>query len=315
MRLQIIKMLIALGLLFYALNYMPQANAQETATPEGELQVEETQEQPNAISDSLQDEEAPPPPEAPYPGAAEEGFAQEEIAPANTSSAAAPTSQTSTLENPIDKKKDGTWFYGVKESDKTFAASFRGGMFSAPEIQNPTNQFFFEQIYEQQEIPTIFFDFEWQLKTFLGAFAAKVGSGIFYVQGNGKFANRDRQFDTPPEEFTFLMFPNTVSAIYRLRFHEKQPVIPFAEAGAGYFTFMELRDDGDTKFSAAPVTFLSAGAAFLLDWLDPKAVRDLDREYGVNHVYLTAEYREILGLDDTYDFSSRVISGGIMMEF
>ncbi len=314
---QLIKALIALVLLAFALNYMPQANAQDGPVEEGELQVEEqnqeTQE-PSAISDSLQDDEAPPPPEAPYPGAAEEGFAQEEIDEPATSSVA-PATQTSTLEKPIDKSKDGTWYYGVEESDKTFGASFRGGMFGAPEIRNPKNGFFFSQIYEQQDIPTIFFDFEWQLKTFLGSFAAKLGSGIFYVQGEGKFADSTRQFDSPPEEFTFLMFPNTVSAIYRLRFHEKQPIIPYAEAGAGYFTFMEIRDDGDLKFNAAPVTFLSLGASFLLDWLDPKAVRDLDREYGVNHVYLTAEYREILGLNDTYDFTSRVISGGIMMEF
>ncbi len=315
MKLLILKTVIALVLLAFALNYMPQANAQE-ASPEGELQVDEqTQatQQPSAITDALQDDEVPPPPEAPYPGAAEEGFAQEEIeAPSDS---AAPMNQTSKLEQPIDKKKDGTWYYGVKESDKSFAASFRGGMFGAPEIRNPRNGFFFSQIYEQQEIPTIFFDFEWQLKTFIGAFAAKLGTGIFYVQGEGKFADSARKFDVPPEEFTFLMLPNTVSAIYRLRFHEKQPIIPYAEAGAGYFTFMELRGDGDIKFNAAPITFLSLGASFLLDWLDPKAVRDLDREYGVNHVYLTAEYREILGLNETYDFTSRVISGGIMMEF
>lgn len=282
----------------------PSEGSTTGAEPEGELQSE------TAITDSLQDEE-PPPPEAPYPGAAEEGFAQ-----LDPSSPAPPSQTIQTLENPIQRGSDGTYYYGVDDSPRDFAASVRGGLFGAPAIQNPRNGRFFEEIYQESDIPTIFLDFEWQLKTFVGDLGIKAGTGIFYAQGDGKFANPDRQFDTPPEEFTFIMAPNTLSAIYRLSFHEKQPIVPYAEGGVGYFTFMELRDDdGGPKFAGAPVTFFAAGAAFLLDWLDPKAVRDLDREYGINHVYLTAEYREIIGLDDTYDFSSRVIGGGIMMEF
>lgn len=298
----IIKALIALGLLAAALENMPQANAQTDDS---------------AIVDSLQgEEETPPPAEAPYPGAAEEGFTQENQPAASHEASAAPQGQTIKLETPLDKSADGTYFYGVDESKKTFASSLRGGLFGPPAIQNPRNNAFFKDIYVQQNIPTAFFDFEWELKTFLGDIGAKLGTGVFYVNGTGKFADSSRSHDTPPEQFTFIMFPNTVSAIYRLKLTDKQPLVPYAEAGAGYFTFMELRDDGAApKFAAAPVTFLAAGGAFLLDWLDPKAIRDLDREYGVNHVYVTAEYREIIGLNKTYDFTSRVISAGLLLEF
>lgn len=318
MKLLIIQTIIAIALLIAALEYMPQANAQTTdQLPQGELQSDSTDKSDPAIVDSLQDEE-PPPPEAPYPGANEEGFSQEDNsqqAPTVDNDILPPAQDIQTLEQPIKKDKNGTYYYGVKESGRSGAASFRFGMFGPPKIVNPKNGLWFHDIYEAENIPTVFFDYEWDLKTFLGDLGVKLGSGIFFASGKGHFADPARQYDTPPENFTFLMLPNTASAIYRLKFSDKQPILPYAEAGAGYFTFMEFGDDGRApKFAGAPATFVAGGAAILLDWFDTKAIRDLDREYGINHVYLTAEYREVIGFTN-YDFTSRVIGGGMLFDF
>lgn len=324
MKLFILKAFIALVILILAFEHMPQANAQGTEDEgiieqqelqQGELQVEgqPKAEKDNAITDSLkEDEELPPPAEAPYPGAHEEGFTQEAQTP---SAHAAPQSQTMRLEQPI-KKSDGIYTYGVKESDKSGAMTLKGGVFGPPAIQNHKNGLFFKDIYEAKTFPTLFLDYEWQLKTALGEISAKIGSGIFYASGYGHFTDSTRRTEKPPESFTFLMFPNTVSANYRLNVIRNQWVVPYVEGGAGYFTFVEFADDNRApKYAGAPVTFFAGGAAFLLDWFDKSAIAELDREYGVNHVYLTAEFKEFVGLDKRYDFSSRVIGGGIMMDF
>jgi hypothetical protein len=41
----------------------------------------------------------------------------------------------------------------------------------------------------------------------------------------------------------------------------------------------------------------------------------LDREYGINRVYLTAEFRGIVSITQNYDFTSNLINGGLLMEF
>ncbi len=112
------------------------------------------------------------------------------------------------------------------------------------------------------------------------------------------------------------MFPNQLTAIYKFQYADEQIFVPYVEGGAGYFTFMEVRDDGQsTKFGGAAVTVAAAGANILLDWLDRQSVRQLDNEYGINHVWLTGEYRYIVGLNPTFDFTSGVISAGLMVDF
>jgi hypothetical protein len=112
------------------------------------------------------------------------------------------------------------------------------------------------------------------------------------------------------------MFPNTVGAIYHFRYADKQLFIPYAEGGGGYYTFAELRNDTKgPKFGAAPVAYVLGGLSILLDWTDRRAMGELLRDYGVRHMYLNLEWRENVGLDSNYNFSSRVLAAGLNLEF
>jgi hypothetical protein len=92
--------------------------------------------------------------------------------------------------------------------------------------------------------------------------------------------------------------------------------VPFVEGGAGYFTFAEIRDDQKgPRFGGAAVTVAAGGINLLLDHFDRAAIRQLDASYGINHVWLTAEARAIVGLNGNFDFTSLMFSSGVVLEF
>lgn len=273
-------------------------------------------------ADSTVVKEAPPKPEFPYPGAqTEEGFTPPAISTVPTPAPTVPESYSSDnvpVEPPISINEEGTYFYPVVESPKDSSSTLKFGVFAPPpHIINPKNQFSFAQIYGNTPVPALFFDYEWEVLHDFGGLGLKIGTGLFTRVANGEFAQPvQHQGQTPDERFTFVMFPNTVSGIYKFQYAGKQPIVPYAEGGAGYFTFAETRDDGKPpKFGAAAVTFGAGGVNFLMDWLDPHAIRNLDTEYGINHVWLQVEYKLVIGLNSQYDFTSSVITSGLNFEF
>jgi hypothetical protein len=258
----------------------------------------------------VEESDEPPPAEFPYPGATEEGYGP----------ATQLTSQDGPIRiiQPIKKLSTGEYFYGFKSSPTDAAASVRFGFFTPPDITNPVNNKVWEDIYTDSNIPTLFVDYEWLATRRFGALGIKVASGLFMGTGTGQFVNNsgDRANREAFEKYTFIMFPNLASLIYRFQYYDTQPIVPYIEGGGGYFTFAEIRDDGSSpKFGGAPVGMAAGGVAFLMDWLDQQSIRELDNDWGVNHVWLTAEYRLIQGLHDKYDFTSGIINAGIKMEF
>ncbi|MCM2280388.1 MAG: hypothetical protein NDI61_00920 [Bdellovibrionaceae bacterium] len=312
-----------------AVHHLPEAYAQspaETEELEGDVSATEddifedgssnaapTADETEEMAKEIAEEPDAPPAEFPYPGATEEGF--EPTKPAvQLEAREAPAG----LIRPVRINSSGEYFYGFKSSSRSASASVRLGFFGPPDIVNEENDVAFEQIYGNQDIPALFGDYQWSLTKRFGDLGLKVGSGLFVSQGNGEFVqeNPERTNRTPDETFTFLMLPNTLTAIYRFQYAETQPIVPYIEGGAGYFTFAELRDDGaGPKIGGAPVAIAAGGLNFLMDWLDPHSVRQLDNEWGINHVWLLTEYRLITGLNKEYDFSSSVINAGVLMEF
>ncbi len=177
---------------------------------------------------------------------------------------AVPKGQTETINYKPDGlfkiKKDGSWLYKTKKSPQRFAGSLRIGSISSPILANtstgtPIN---FSEIYPDSNGIAFLFDIEWHLLKFFGQVGLKVGSGFFTTSGNGVFVNppQGSRQANPPRElqtnegntraqeiFTFYMFPNNVSIVYRGKWWSKQPIIPFAETGVDYYGFLETRDD------------------------------------------------------------------------
>ena len=223
------------------------------------------------------------------------------------------------IEKPIEILANGEFKYATEHSATTASGSFRVGFFGPPMLKNANTGTLFTDVYTHDQLPVLFFDYEKPLTKKYGHLGLKFGSGLFVASGQGRFAKVDparRADDIPQEHYTFFMFPNTLTAQYRFQYKDAQAIVPYIEGGAGYFTFTEFRDDSATPgIGGALTTVVAGGVNLLMDWIDPDAIRHLDQDYGINHVFLTLEAREIVGLNTSYDFTSSVFNAGFLFQF
>lgn len=212
---------------------------------------------------------------------------------------------------------DKTYLYQTPKSDQNHSSSVRFGMFDPAELANSETGVTFSTLYEDSEMPLIMYDYEWQLwRGRLGKLGWKLGTGIYAAHGNGSFKSPENAGIRPRESFTFLALPNNVAAIYRMQIWDKQPLVPFIEGGGDAITFAEIRDDSKgPKFGLATAAHAAGGIAFNLGALDKDALITLDREFGINSVWVAVEYRVLVALGKKFDFSADFLNGGIYVEF
>ncbi len=212
--------------------------------------------------------------------------------------------------------RDKNYIYQVKESPDNQAVSVRFGIQPALELSNPETGSTFEQLYGGNSKPVIMADYEWLLFRSLGRASLTLGSGLFIATGHGEFNNAQNRDKTPKENLTLLAFPNTAGVTWKAQFSDHPLFVPYASGGGIAYTMIEFRDDNKMpKFGLAPAAYGAGGLALNLRFLDAKSLLDMDREYGINAVYLAVEYRVIAGLSKKFDFSSNFINAGFMMQF
>jgi hypothetical protein len=220
----------------------------------------------------------------------------------------------------IDKEK--VYHYKVKGSEQNGAASMRIGTYTPTKLtSNRDSSVQFEDIYEDNNYPIILFDQEKQIyQGGLGKLGWKYGLGLYVAQGSGYFVNGNPDPDAVPlEKFTFLVFPLNVGAVYRMQFTSNQWIIPYVEGGLDGMAFAEFRDDDQNPgigaaLGLAPAAHGSGGVSIPLG-RSSRSFLDLDREYGINSLQFTIEYRAYIALSDKYDFSGNVVSAGLTAEY
>jgi len=185
------------------------------------------------------------------------------------------------------------------------------GVYDPINLKNPDNEVFFSDLYEDADNIVFLFDYEWLYFKPYGKIGIKLGSGIYVATGNGRFEN-----GTPADEkFTFIMAPNSISLTYYFQYWDTQTFIPYMEGGFDLFSFGEFRDDDKApKFGGAAAFHVAGGLAINLAFIDRFAIIDLDREYGINDIYLAAEFRHIFSISK-FDFTGDMITGGFIAEF
>lgn len=215
--------------------------------------------------------------------------------------------------------KDKVYIYGTKTSEQNQAFSFRFGYYDPINLENPETagqpNSSIEENYDSSANPTLLLDYEWQLFRFgFGKLGLKFGSGIYIAQGNGHFETPNGK--VPKERFTLLIFPNSLGAVARFHMWDEQLLVPYADGGITAFAMTEMRDDDQgPKFGGALGAYWAVGGQFNLSRFDAISRAQLDREYGINRIYLVGEYRTILQLSDKFDFTSDLINAGFLMEF
>lgn len=220
-------------------------------------------------------------------------------------------------EKPMSISTQGEFYYPVEKSEFVGAAGVRFGVLSPPDLRNPDNGLTFKQIYKNSSVlPAIGFDYEYPFTRAIGRMGLRAEVGIITAQAKGRFKNPARIDEETDERFTFLMLPLQATLLYRFQFWDTQLFVPFVEGGGMYAPIIELRDDTKApRYGGAPAAVAAGGLNILLDGLDPTSILHLDADYGINHVWLTLQYRQIVGVKKDLDISSNLISAGLSFDF
>lgn len=219
----------------------------------------------------------------------------------------------------IDKEK--IYHYKTQTSEQKSAGSFRFGTYEPTELANPNNaNLSFTNLYGDSAPVLLLYDQERQFFQKFGKLAWKLGGGLYLAQGHGEFEEQNPDLSAEPlEKFTLFVIPLNVGAVYRLHYFTNQWVVPYVEGGLDAFCFGETRNDDQNPtlgaaLGIAPAAHFSAGGSVSLG-KNAHSFLDLDREYGINAIYLTLEYRNYIGLSSKFDFTGEAISGGITAEY
>ncbi len=213
--------------------------------------------------------------------------------------------------------RDRSYIYRIDRSEQSKVASVKFGIFEPTELENPDTNVSFDENYDATGSPLLLFDWTWQFfKGPLGIGGLTLGIGAYVNQGEGRFENPELSGGlTPKEVFTFIMLPLSLGVNYQLQWFDDQLIVPYGVGGMTLFGFSEIRDDDrGPKFGGAAAAYAGGGFGLNLSFFDARSVFDLDREYGINNVYLVAEYRLLIGLS-RYDFTSNVFALGFAFDF
>jgi hypothetical protein len=215
--------------------------------------------------------------------------------------------------------KDDTYYYKVDESQQHSAIAFSVGTFPLDDLKNPAGgQFasFYKNYQGASSSPAFMIDKEWTLwRGLLGKLDLQMGTGGFFAEGHGHFVSSINADKTPLENFTFIAIPNHAGVVYRMQFKHRQLFVPYGLGGAMAIAMAETRDDNQgPKFGGALAVYGGGGVAINMNYYNYLSRVQLDREYGINGIYLTLEYRQLFGLT-TYDFTTEYINGGFLFEY
>jgi len=203
----------------------------------------------------------------------------------------------------------------IKTKPSKHYASFHIGSYNPTNLQGDTPGITYANVYGGA-VPMFQFDYEWDFFRSFGKLGLKSGIGFFTAEGDGRFV-------TPPqlqsqEELLLICLPFTAAGVYHFEFWDRQLFIPYIEGGADYFGIFEIPTESTTvtqsKFGGSAAIHYAAGLQFQIDFLDREGLFNMNKEYGINHLYLTAGIRQFVGLGQ-FDFSALMFEGGFSFEF
>lgn len=224
--------------------------------------------------------------------------------------------QDSYFDELVHISQTGVHQYEVVTSPLRGSMSLNLGVFPAPSINN--DGFTYAQQYGTNSRLMLFANYEWNLFKNLGNMSIHLELGGMWASGNGRFTSPENAGRTPKEQYLFLMMPATVGLMYSLEFWKNQFFVPFGIGGGSYFGLLELRDDfdfGSIGVAASPSVFFGGGIQLLLDALASGDLTVIDREFGINHIYLIGEVRYYISLSGDFQFEGLVASGGVRFDF
>ena len=220
----------------------------------------------------------------------------------------------------IDQNTGRYYYKTQKISQKNQSTSIRFGTITYPNIDIDTGAgtpITFGDIYGENDLSYLMMDYEWQPFRSFGKLGVVFGLGFFTAHGNGRFADPNVKGGAPAREgFTLIGLPVSAGGIYRLEFWDKQWIAPFVVGGMSYYVLGEIRDDNKApKFVGTPAGYAGGGALFNITAWSKEIDFVMDREYGINNMWLYAEFRTVQSLNEDLDVSSDIFNIGIAVDY
>ncbi len=189
--------------------------------------------------------------------------------------------------------------------------SFQVGFYTLDSLKNEASEAF-NSFYKNKPI-VFMLDYEIPLKKRPMQIGFKLGSGLSYSLGTGKFGDGSEA----TENFYFFLIPNRISLISRIHLPQSL-LVPFVEGGAGYSVILEKRSDGlNTSFlgkkAGARTLHWALGVALNLAY-DKPTKQELYQDYGIKLVYLYLEYRQIISLKKELNVGSQLLNLGLSFQ-
>jgi hypothetical protein len=141
-------------------------------------------------------------------------------------------------------------------------------------------------------------EFDWQpLDIFVGSLGIAGSFGMFHVTNK---AFEEGSCTRSNDETGLWVLPLNLLAVVRFDILAERwsvPIVPYFKAGLSYAIWVatdadgiSTADDGSRGYGGSFGLRLAGGLMLLLDWIEPRAARTFDNEFGVNHSYIFFEY-------------------------
>jgi hypothetical protein len=196
------------------------------------------------------------------------------------------------------------------------AFSIRIGVSPGIDVSVAGATYNFEDIYGNKWKPDVLLHYERQLfhSENFGSFGPSLDFGVSQSGAKGKFKFAFNGSLESRTSFSLLQVPFLLGAVYR--FNLLRILRPYAQVNGGPVGLIETRnDDVSGKKDYSLVYSASAGVSLLLDFLDPKTMRDAYDSAGYQHIFAFIEYTHLATLSGDVKVSRDGIYSGFMFEF
>ncbi len=184
------------------------------------------------------------------------------------------------------------------ESPRNWVFEFNGGRYLPAVDKEPgLTGTPYQDVFGSKKMWLFEGELDYELWQGFGSVSLGLAGGYGVVYGHGKVANST---DFAPDETTLRIVPLRLLASYRFDYlarHWRIPLVPFAKAGPANTIWWSTNGTGAVPSIGGGKGWggkwgyeLAAGLALELNALDPVIGQDFDRDFGVNSVFLHAQF-------------------------
>lgn len=211
--------------------------------------------------------------------------------------------------------KEGNYHYKADRPEfQNIGVSFRVGQVNPPpDIIGSNTDITYKSMYGEEYPMQLMIDYEWYPFSGFGRLGLQGGLGFFSDKGSGRFVDDGTE---AREKYDFYGLPLYAGGIYRLQLGSRPWLAPYLAGGGAYYLLLEKRDDGASpNYAGAPAFYGGGGMLFSISAFDRDTSYILESEYGLQNLWVMADFRYVQSTNEDIDISASIVSLGLMMDY